>query len=72
MGKKKLESLLSDTEGYVSIPLVDYVDPHVICSGYADDGPCKGGIVPGHTLEEAKLAFERKYGACLDDKKTDS
>lgn len=62
MKKKNSSTLLGNAEGYVSIPLWEQEDNK---STYYDRRLDLQGRVPGHSLEEAKRAYEKEYGIRL-------
>lgn len=62
MKKENSSTLLSNTEGYMSISLWDQDDDE---STYYDRRLDLQGEVPGCSLKEAKKAFEEKYGIKL-------
>ena len=53
---------MSNTEGYVNIPLWEQEDNQ---STYYDRKLDLQGKVPGHSLEEAREAYKKKYGVGL-------
>lgn len=61
--KKNTLSILSSNIGeYVGISLWEQEDNK---STYYDRKLDTQGVVPGHTMEEAKKAYEQKYGIRL-------
>ena len=62
MKKENSSTLLSNAEGYMSISLWELHDDE---STYYDRRLDLQGEVPGCSLEEAKKAFEEKYGIKL-------
>ena len=62
MKKENSSTLLSNTEGYVNIPLWEQEDNQ---STYYDRKLDLQGKVPGHSLEEAREAYKKKYGTGL-------
>lgn len=62
MNKDNLSILFNDEGGYVGIPLWEQEDNK---STYYDRKLDTQGVVPGHSMEEAKKIYEEKYGVKL-------